>query len=245
MEITKIEKITKDGNIHYTVYTNDIIHHISEAERFDIIHQHLFDAIDLYIASNGTVIDLAGSIALKNLKIQNKTELELSFNNSKFIKILGATISIDIKHNTPQRDQFLKLIEIVGKEESSNSAVLTYYQTEIDKVYDITFVPYIWQYIYTKLFLTQRPSGFKESLRYVNRRKYDEYFLKIENATTLQAINAIVFEFISPNGIVIDINQNAHAMLNDVVVPQNVKDLITPYIDVNGNVTNIINVKDL
>ena len=245
MEITKIEKITKNGNTHYTVHTSDTIHHISEAERFDTIHQPLFDAIDLYIANNGTVIDLAGSIDLRNLKIQKKAELELSFNNSKFIKILGATISIDIKHSTPQREQFLKLIEIVGKEESSNNTVLTYYQTETDKVYEISLVPDIWKYIYTKLFLTQRPSGFKESLRYLNRRKYDECFLKIENATTLQAINAIVFEFISPNGIVIDINQNAHAMLNDVVVPQHVKDLITPFLDENGNVTNIINVTNL
>ena len=271
MEITLIEKITKDGNTHYTVHTNDIIHHISESERnaFDTIHrieyitgengeiqenpiseviytnQPLFDAIDLYISNGGTVIDLAGIIDLKNLKIQKKTQLELSFNNSKFIKILGATISIDIKNNTTQRDRFLELIEKVGKEESSNSAVLTYYQTETDKVYDITFVPYIWQYIYTQLFLTQRPSGFKESLRYVNRRKYDEYFLKIENATTLEAVNAIDFQFISPNGIVIDINQNAHDMLNDVEVPQRIKDLITPFLDENGNVTNIINVKYL
>jgi hypothetical protein len=259
MIITSIQQFSKNNIIHYTVFTNDGLHVITESDRniFDTIvgengetqqinpNQPLFDAIDLYISNGGTVIDLAGSIDLKNLKIQKKTQLELSFNNSKFIRILGATISIDIKHDTPQREQFLKLIEIVGKEESSNSAVLTYYQTEADKVYDITFVPYIWKYIYTKLFLTQRPSGFWESLRYLNRRKYDECFLKIENATTLEAINAIDFQFISPNGIVIDINQNAHDMLNDVEVPQRIKDLITPFLDENGNVTKIINVKYL
>lgn len=271
MEITLIEKNTKDGNAHYTVYTNDIIHLISESERtaFDTINrieyitgengeiqenhiseiiytnQALFDAIDLYIANGRSVIDLADSIDLKNLKIQKKTELDLSFNNSKFIRIAGAIISIDIKHNTKERERFLELIEKVGKEELSNNTVLTYYQTEIDKIYDITFVPFIWKYIYSKFFLTERPSGFKESLRFANKRKYDEYCLKIENATTLEAINAIDFEFISPNGIVIDINENANNMLDDVEVPQNIKDLITPLLDEEGNIRNIINVKNL
>jgi len=176
---------------------------------------------------------------LLELRQQKMKELEITYNNSKLIKIQG-NYTIDIKHDTPERDEFLKKIQEVAKEDGESNTVVSYHQTQNGNLYSLTTLPCIWQYIFKDLFLIDRESGFKESLRYRNKKYYDEYFLKINNATTKEVINSIYCIFDEPSGVLIDINASANKILNDDSVAEWVKMLIRGTIDKDGNCILIV-----
>jgi len=254
MIITSIQQFSKNNIIHYTVFTNDGLHVITESDRniFDIIvgengetqqinpNQTLFDAIDLYIANGGVVIDLNNFNVLKDARIAKKTQLDIAFNNSKLIRIEDTIVTLDIKHDTPQRDYFLNKFEQLSKEDMTSDTVITYHQPQDNVMYQFSAVPYIWNYIFINLFRIDRGTGFKEPLRLHNKKKYDKYCLDLNNANTIEDINKINCEFIMPNGITINVNQNAQNILNDINTPLEIKEIIQQNINANGGIAKLI-----
>ena len=175
---------------------------------------------------------------LEQLKSDKIAELSEQFNDSKLIVIEG-NYTIEIYHNTPERDIFLTKIEQLSREDIENNTVVGYSQEKNSNLYKIALVPYIWKYIYTNLFLVARTSGFKESIRDRNKQSHKEYYLKIQNSATKEAVNDIEFVFINPNGIVINVDDNAQNILNDPTTPSSIIGLINQIPLVNGRLNLI------
>ena len=73
-------------------------------------------------------------------------------------------------------------------------------------------------------------TSFKENIRDHNKVEYDLMVLKITNATTIQELNDITWNFARPNGVLIDVNDKAQQMLNDDRVDNITKNVINKWI---------------
>jgi len=256
-------KVDENGNI-VSVFDTSIVRQLNNneilnIENFDnttiksILKYIDYDAENdiIFIKPNKYIDDINGNqnyeninlvdldnYTLPQLKQAKLNELNTLFNNSKLITIQG-NYTIEIKHDTPERDIFLTKIEQLSREDIENNTVVGYSQEKNGNLYKIALVPYIWKYIYTNLFLVARASGFKESIRDRNKQLHKEYHLKIQNSATKEAVNDIEFVFINPNGIVINIDDNAQNILNDPATPSSIIDLINQIPLVNGRLNLI------
>lgn len=256
-------KVDENGNI-VSVFDTSIVRQLNNneilnIENFDnttiksILKYIDYDADNdiIFIKPNKYIDDINGNqnyeninlvdldnYTLPQLKQAKLNELNTLFNNSKLITIQG-NYTIEIKHDTPERDIFLTKIEQLSREDIENNTVVGYSQEKNGNLYKIALVPYIWKYIYTNLFLVARASGFKESIRDRNKQLHKEYHLKIQNSATKEAVNDIEFVFINPNGIVINIDDNAQNILNDPATPSSIIDLINQIPLVNGRLNLI------
>ena len=181
-----------------------------------------------YTEKGSELLELEFQERLQILKDTKFIQLSDSYKASKLIVIQNGE-TIKIEHNTVERDYFFKNIEFMSNETIQSRSVLTYRQDDIKNncQYSLALVPYIWQYLFNDLFLFERSSGFKESIRSSNQGMYSKTQLRIDNAKTIEELNQISFNFINPNGLVIDISEKATQMLNDVNVSQEIKDLIS------------------
>lgn len=256
-------KVEENGNI-VTVFDTSIVRQLNNneilnIENFDnttiksILKYIDYDAENdiIFIKPNKYIDDINGNqnyeninlvdldnYTLPQLKQAKLNELNTLFNNSKLITIQG-NYTIEIKHDTPERDIFLTKIEQLSREDIENNTVVGYSQEKNGNLYKIALVPYIWKYIYTNLFLVARASGFKESIRDRNKQLHKEYHLKIQNSATKEAVNDIEFVFINPNGIIINVDDNAQNILNDPTTPSSIIDLINQIPLVNGRLNLI------
>ena len=256
-------KVEENGNI-VTVFDTSIVRQLNNneilnIENFDnttiksILKYIDYDAENdiIFIKPNKYIDDINGNqnyeninlvdldnYTLPQLKQAKLNELNTLFNNSKLITIQG-NYTIEIKHDTPERDIFLTKIEQLSREDIENNTVVGYSQEKNGNLYKIALVPYIWKYIYTNLFLVARTSGFKESIRDRNKQSHKEYYLKIQNSATKEAVNDIEFVFINPNGIIINVDDNAQNILNDPTTPLSIIGLINQIPLVNGRLNLI------
>lgn len=256
-------KVDENGNI-LSVFDTSIVRQLNNNEILNIenfdntIIKSILQYIDydaendiIFIKPNKYIYDINGNqnyeninlvdldnYTLPQLKQAKLNELNTLFNNSKLITIQG-NYTIEIKHDTPERDIFLTKIEQLSREDIENNTVVGYSQEQNGNLYKIALVPYIWKYIYTNLFLVARASGFKESIRDRNKQLHKEYHLKIQNSATKEAVNDIEFVFINPNGIVINVDDNAQNILNDPATPSSIIDLINQIPLVNGRLNLI------
>jgi len=180
-----------------------------------------------YTEKGGTLLEKERIEALEIAKKERLTQLQNDYNASKVIVIQNGE-TITIKHDTNEREHFWKNIELVSNETTQNHAVLTYRQNDIENncQYRISLVPFVWQYLFNDLFLFKRSSGFKESIRSKNEGEYTFAKFRITNSQTIEGLNAVSYNFINPQGLIIDISAKATQMLDDINVSQEIKDLI-------------------
>jgi|694.fasta_scaffold75829_5 hypothetical protein len=180
-----------------------------------------------YVEKGEILLEKERIEALEIAKKERLTQLQNDYNASKVIVIQNGE-TITIKHDTNEREHFWKNIELVSNETTQNHAVLTYRQNDIENncQYRISLVPFVWQYLFNDLFLFKRSSGFKESIRSKNEGEYTFAKFRITNSQTIEGLNAVSYNFINPQGLIIDISAKATQMLDDINVSQEIKDLI-------------------
>ena len=180
-----------------------------------------------YVEKGEILLEKERLEALEIAKKEHLTQLQNDYNASKVIVIQNGE-TITIKHDTKEREYFWKNIELVSNETTQNHAVLTYRQNDIENncQYRISLIPFVWQYLFNDLFLFKRSSGFKESIRSKNEGEYTFAKFRITNSQTIEGLNAVSYNFINPQGLIIDISAKATQMLDDINVSQEIKDLI-------------------
>lgn len=152
---------------------------------------------------------------LKEEKIQ---ELKAAFNASKKITIQNGTTLI-VEHDTPERSNFLKLIEDVSNLSTTEGAAFIYEQQTDSGKLALRILPEIATYIFKDLFVVALTSGTKVNARVHNKTTVYELALEqINNATTQAELDDVAWSFINPKGIVIDVNDKATQMLSDSTV---------------------------
>ena len=213
-----------------------------------------------YVLIDGILTELSVSEALTfqsllSLKRKKENELNNAYNISKVITIQntygGKTYSIVIDNNTPEREMFFKKMESATREDIAPNTVITYHQKNNSNIYSFASIPYIWQYIFSKFFLSTRTSGFEQNTRDYNKQLFDEYLIKVQNAKTKAEIENLVFTttqqlkpdrvytlkpFHNPTGILLNANTIAEQILADELIPENIKTLITNLTDGEGNI---------
>ena len=180
-----------------------------------------------YSNKGGTLLEKELAQRLESAKIERLKQLESDWQASKLIVIQNGN-TIIIKHDTEERKIFLDNIELVKNESTKSNTVLSYRQVDKENKcrYSITLVYYIWKYLFADSFLFVGASGFEESVRSKNEGEYTLAKLKIENATTTDGVNNVVYDFINPQGIVIDISVKAEEMLANTETPEAIKQMI-------------------
>ena len=166
--------------------------------------------------------------ALEIAKKERLTQLQKDYNASKVIVIQNGE-TITIKHDTKEREWFWKNIEIVLNETTEQNTVLVYRQLDTENLcqYKISLVCYVWKYIFSDLFLITKSSGFKESIRSKNEGEYTFAKFRITNSQTIEGLNAVSYNFINPQGLIIDISVKAQEMFENPETPDYIKSLIT------------------
>lgn len=196
---------------HEKVRSTDLIFNKSECLELQDDEQIIV------VQKTQNIIDDYNLPILKQLKI---TALTNDFNASKKITIKNGKIVV-IKHDTPERDEFVKLMENVSNLSSTQGAAFIYeQQTDADKI-ALRILPEIASYIFKDLFISalSNPQQTKVNSRVHNKTTVYELALeKINNATTATALDAINWNFLHPVGIVIDVNNKATKMLADPTV---------------------------
>lgn len=190
-----------------------------------------------YNNRGGVLLEKELAEQLESAKIERLKQLESNWQASKLIVIQNGN-TIRIKHDTEERKFFLDNIELVKNETTNSNTVLSYRQVDKEEKcqYRISLVYYIWKYLFADLFLIARLSGFKESIRSKNEGEYTITKLKIENARTIEELNAIVCDFVNPQGVIIDVSVKAKEIFEHADTPENVKQLILKLTDKNGEI---------
>ena len=148
-----------------------------------------------------------------------KQKLDSDYNSAKKITILGSNTLI-IKHDTAERDDFLKLIEDVSNlsKLKKKKGVFIYKQTTDAGDLALRILPEIAAYIFEDLFVAtlNNPLRSEVNSRVHNKTTvYDNALGNINNATTQSELNAVTWHFLNPAGITIDTNAKAAEMLAD------------------------------
>ena len=223
-----------------TQYSADLYTHIAPLQEYDDGTIQAFNE-ELqaweYTQKGATLLEKELKEELEKAKKERLAQLENDYNASKLIVIQNGN-TIVIKHDTFEREHFLKNIELVGNETTQSNTVLSYRQNDIENrcQYRISLVYYIWKYLFIDLFLVARLSGYKESIRSKNQGEYTIAQLKIANVKTIDELNAITCNFVNPQGIVIDVSVKAKEIFDNSNTPADVKALISKLTDADGNV---------
>lgn len=190
-----------------------------------------------YIEKGEILLEKERLEALEIAKKERLTQLQNDYNASKVIVIQNGN-TIRIEHDTEERKFFLDNIELVKNETMNSNTVLSYRQIDKEEKcqYRLSLVYYIWKYLFADLFLIARSSGFKESIRSKNEGEYTVTKLKIENARTIEELNAVVCDFVNPQGVIIDVSVKAKEIFEHTDTPENVKQLISKLTDKNGEI---------
>ncbi len=163
---------------------------------------------------------------LKSYKLEKIKQLETDFNAAKKITIQNGN-TLEIAHDTPERAEFIQLIENISNLDTANNAVFIYkQQTDLGKL-ALRILPEIAAYIFKDLFITTLQSNTKVNSRVHNKTvTYELALEKINQAQSISDLDTITWSFLNPTGILIDVNAEAAKMLNAVNVSQFAKDAI-------------------
>jgi hypothetical protein len=184
-----------------------------------------------YVEKGEILLEKERLEALEIAKKERLTQLQNDYNTSKKIIIQNGNTLI-IEHNTPERSIFLHKLTFMLKEGLLNNVAISYQQNVNNVMYRFSALPTIWNYVFKDLFLVDRRksdgtlTGFKESSREHNKILFDLLLLQIQNTTTQQELDSISWEFVNPNGTVINVNNKAGQMLNDASVDDFTKSAI-------------------
>ncbi len=163
---------------------------------------------------------------LKSYKREKSKELEIAFNAAKKITIQNGKTLV-IAHDTPERPEFIQLIENISNLDTLNNAVFIYKQQTDSGKLALRILPEIAAYIFKDFFITTLSSGTKVNSRVHNKTvTYELALEKINNAQSINDLDSITWNFLNPQGILIDVNAEAAKMLNAVNVSQFAKDAI-------------------
>ena len=158
--------------------------------------------------------------SLKDVKQEKIDALNDDFNTAKKITIQNGKTLV-IKHDTPERHIFLKLIEDVSNLSSTQGAVFIYeQQTDAGKL-ALRILPEIAAYIFKDVFIATLANAQQTKVNSRIHNKTTVYNLALENinnATTQAELDAVTWSFLNPHGIVIDVNAKANKMLADHTV---------------------------
>jgi len=222
----------KNGKIETEIFLCDIEKYtqIKPFQDFDDGSiQNFNEALQVweYTKKGNIVLEYEMKKLVELSKKQKLEALERDFNASKLIVIQNGE-TIVIKHDTKEREEFIKNIEIITNEYNDKKGALIYWQEDIENrcTYNITLSTYIWNYIFSDLFSFARPSGFKTCSRTENKLTYQTTKAKILNATTLEEIMKISYNLINPSGIVIDISIKAKEIFDNPNTPASIKEEI-------------------
>ena len=158
--------------------------------------------------------------SLQSSKREKIKELTNAFNASKEITIQNGTTLV-IKHDTPERDKFLKIIEDVSNLNSTQGAAFIYEQQTDSGKLALRILPEIAAYIFKDLFIAtlNNTQQTKVNSRVYNKTTVYELALEeINDATTQAELDSITWNFLHYTGILIDVNDKANQMLNDASV---------------------------
>ncbi len=178
-----------------------------------------------------------------NASKQNKiAQLETDFNAAKKITVQNGKTLI-VKHNTPERDEFLQLMENVSNLSSKQGAAFIYEQQTNTGKLALRILPEIATYIFKDLFVAtlNNPQQTKVNSRVHNKTTVYELALeKINDAATQAELDNVTWTFLNPAGILIDVNDKAAEMLADPAVSQFAKDAINAAKDPITNEIHLI-----
>lgn len=195
-----------------------------------------------YKYENGQLVS-----TLESARREKIQDLQVAYNTCRKITIQNGETLI-IEHHTPERDEFLKKLLTVLQESSASDVAISYQQEVNNSMYVFSALPTIWNYVFKDLFLVDRkkidgtPTGFKESVREHNKMIFDATGLKIQKAATVEQLNAISWEFVNPNGVFVNVNEEATKMLNDDNVDDFTKLAINQLIDPITGEVHLINI---
>ncbi len=149
------------------------------------------------------------------LNADKATKIELlnrDFNASKKITIQNGNTLI-IEHDTPERDYFLQLIEIVSKLRPTEA--VEYVQGKLG----FRILSEIAAYIFKDLFTATLTNGTELNARKRNKTTiYNNALENINNVATQTELDAVTWNFLNPDGIIINVNNKAAEMLADPTV---------------------------
>jgi hypothetical protein len=176
------------------------------------------------VFENGQIV-----VNIEDLRALSREALEFDFNASKKITIQNGTTLI-VEHDTPERAYFLKLIENVSNLSTTRGAFIYKQRTDAG-VLALRILPEIATYIFKDLFVATLANAHQTEVnsRVHNQTTVYELALeKINNATTQAELDSIsdTWNFLHPQGILIDVNTKAAEMLADPTVSQFAKDAI-------------------
>jgi len=183
-----------------------------------------FDDIVGHNYINGQVVH-----SLKSLRREKLKNLEDDFNKSKTITIINGN-SLIIKHDCPKRDYFLNILEEVKR--LDDNMEISHIFTQKSSGLGFKVSPFIANYILLKDF-TENVNGRIIKIREHNKAiVYDNAENKIEQATSIEELEAINWNFLKPNGIEININERVADIMNGD--DENLKDAIERVTDKDG-----------
>lgn len=148
---------------------------------------------------------------IKALKLDVNTANKITLQNGK---------TLIIEHDTPERDEFLELIEKVSNLSSTTGAFI-YKQTTDAGTLALRILPEIATYIFKDLFVASLNNPHQTEVPYWIHNSITVYEFALENinnVTTQTELDAITWNFLNPTGIVIDVNAKADEMLADPTV---------------------------
>jgi len=190
--------------------------------------QWSFDSLDCNLewdASNSTAkpsedkfIELAKVLTLNDAKATKIDLLNSDFNSSKQITIQNGKTLV-ITHNTPERGEFIKLMENVSTLSSTTGTAFIYKQDTDAGCIGLRILPEIAEYIFKDLFIVELKNGTKVNSRVHNKTTVYEFAVETINKATTQAeLDSMTWSLLNPQGIVIDVNDKAIEMLADTTV---------------------------
>lgn len=184
-----------------------------------------------YTFKGADLLEAERLAALHESKQAKIAQLEADYNQSKKITIQNGTTLI-VKHDTPERDIFLDLIEKVSnlsKLKKKLKGAFIYKQKTDTGSLALRILPEIAAYIFEDLFVATLANAEQTEVvaREHNRTTvYDLTLEQIDGASTQAELDSVTWTFLHPSGIVIDVNTEAVKMLNDATVSQFAKDAI-------------------
>lgn len=167
--------------------------------------------------------------SLKSFRREKLKNLEDDFNKSKTITIINGN-SLIINHDCPKRDYFLNILEEVKR--LDDNMEISHIFTQKSSGLGFKVSPFIANYILLKDF-TENVNGRIIKVREHNKAiVYDNAENKIEQATSIEELEAINWNFLKPNGIEININERVADIMNGD--SQDLKDAVDRVTDENG-----------
>lgn len=210
----------------------DLYTQIEPLKKYDDGTRQQFNDLDNSWSYTEKGVDLLEEERIQELEIartQKLIELTDAYNNSKKITISNGRQMI-IAHDNPNRKFFKDLLKRyiykINKDDEVSRTPATYSQpSEGGKVLQISMLPFFWNRMFHLAFRKPTPMGYHEYIPDYNGLKNLKLVEQINHASSVEELDGIVFDFYSPDGIVINVTEEAEQLL-DQLDPANDAELI-------------------